>query len=221
MPDHLPQMLQSGDVQVALVEALERAYDISQERHDPLVGDDAMTFGIHVWKSGAHFLAEAVVAAGGTAELVNQSLAMRLGDVELRHHKLGDSELDNPETAFPNHPGPAARMAGRAVGVQLELDLQEEEATASQIYLDWVLGSYGNPEDGLRAVRLQAVGSNRALDGTISRWEDVVTLYDASLGLFLPLATPYTEAAADVEITPEPEIRLRRDEAERDAGRPA
>jgi hypothetical protein len=192
-----------------LVRALPRTYQVSQDRHDPGEGDDAMTFGIHVWKSGVHYLRSAVTAFGGTAEVMNQSLAMRIEDVELRHHKLGDSETDNPEASFPHHAGPAARMAGRAAGVQLDLPLSHEGQVAAPVYLDWVLASYGNPEEGLRAVRLQAVGCHRALDGTISRWEDIVTLYDASLGAELPTMLPSVDVPrAPVEVTPEPGVEL-------------
>jgi hypothetical protein len=202
---HLPPELLDADVQATLVRALQSTYEVSRERHDPTVGDDAMTFGIHVWKSGAHYLATAVSDAGGETALVNQSLSMRFGDVELRHHKLGDSQNDNPRTSFPGHAGPAARMPGRASdGVQLDLPLQVAER---RMYLDWVLGSYGNSEDGLCAVRLQAVGEHRALDGTISRWEDVVTLFDVSLET--SLAAPPTAAnLPPEEITPEPDVEL-------------
>ena len=217
---HLPEPIRSPVVQAEILRALQRAYEVSQERYDAEVGDDAMTFGIHIWKSGAHFLSSAAVAIGGSAEIVNQSLSIHIGDVELRHHKLGDSELDNPRTSFPNHAGPAARMPGRAQGVQLDLPLPEDETETSRVYLDWVIGSYGNPEDGLRAVRLQAVGSQRALDGTISRWEHIHTVFDASTGAALPMAASFAaQPAADVEVTPEPSIELQNEESERDLER--
>jgi hypothetical protein len=217
---HLPPELRDPTVPAALVRALQTAYEVSQDRHDPSVGDDAMTFGIHVWKSGAHYLAAAVTDAGGDTALINQSLSMRFGDAELRHHKLGDTENDNPSTSFPNHAGPAARMHGRASdAVQLELELPEAEAVERRMYLDWVLGSYGNPADGLRAVRLQAVGEHRALDGTISRWEDVVTLFDVSLGTSLA-APPIAADMPPEEITPEPDVELQPDQDERDDEQP-
>ena len=213
---NLPPALQSPDFPAAVVRALQRIYEVSQERHDPDVGDDALTFGIHVWKSGVLFLGAAIKAIGGSTEVVNQSLAMRFGDVELRHHKLGDSETDDPSSSFPNHAGPAARMPGRSEDVQLELPLPDDEEP--RVYFDWVIGSYGNPEDGLRAVRLQAVGDQRAFDGTISRWESVITLFDASVGAALPLSPNTTIApAADVEITPEPDVALHPEAPEQQA----
>ena len=65
---------------------------------------------------------------------------------------------------------------------------------------------YGSPDDGLRAVRLQAVGNERALDGKISRWEAIETLLDVSA----PQAVPATQQPADdVVVAPEPVIGLR------------
>lgn len=205
-PLHLPQELRSEEVQAALVRALQQTYEVSQEHHDPSVGHDNLSFGTLVWRSGNFFLGRAVKAAGGSAEVNNQSLQMRFGQVELRHHKLGISEEDDYWSSFPNHPGPAARMLGRSV-LQLEIPLSGEPIRE---YHDWVLGSYGNPEDGLRAVVLHAVGNSRALDGTISRWEAVVPLFDARVGAALPVSPLSIErpAAAAVEVTPEPAIAL-------------
>lgn len=218
---HLPEQLRDPAFQARVVRALLRTYEVSQERHDLGVGDDLMTFGIHVWKSGAFFLGPAIVTSGGTAEVLNQSLALRIADVEMRHHKLGDSELDNPRTCFPHHAGPAARMIGRATTEQLELELPKNEAEAGRVYLDWVIGSYGNPEDGLRAVRFQAVGSQRALDGTISRWEAVETIFDASAGTIIMPIDNITENndsnVPNMEITPEPDVELRNDNAAGDS----
>jgi hypothetical protein len=162
---------------VAIVASIVRAYAENQDRHDPAVGDDALTFGIHLWKSGSFFLSERLGAVPGImAEVVNQSLTVQVGRCRLRVHKLGDSELDNPETSFPNHAGPAARM-GRVEQLSFKFRGRLHERDE---YLDWVIGHYGSPDDGLRAVRLQAVGNERALDGKISRWEAIETLLDVS-----------------------------------------
>ena len=199
----LPSELQRPEVQDAILQSLVRAYSENQDRHDPAVGDDALTFGIHLWKSGTFFLAEKLAALPGvTAEVVNQSLTLQVGRCRLRLHKLGDSEFDNPEASFPNHSGPAARM-GRVEQLTFKL----RGGRSRDEYLDWVVGHYGNPDDGLRAVRLQAVGSERALDGRISRWEAVETMFDASTGASLPIVS--RPAPDDVVVAPEPAIALR------------
>ena len=81
-----------------------------------------------------------------------------------------------------------------------------------------MIGSFGNPEDGLRALRFHAVGAHRALDGSISRWEAVYTTFDAS-GTPAVRATPEPLApdAAAVEITPEPDVELHPEVSERHA----
>lgn len=203
MPTKLPAELLQPEVQGAIVDSIVRAYAENQDRHDPAVGDDALTFGIHLWKSGTFFLAEQLGAIPGiTAEVVNQSLTVQVGRCRLRVHKLGDSELDNPETSFPNHAGPAARM-GRVEQLSFKFRGRLRERDE---YLDWVIGHYGSPDDGLRAVRLQAVGNERALDGKISRWEAIETLFDVSTR---ETASPASPPSDDVVVAPEPAIALR------------
>lgn len=202
MPTKLPAELQRPEIEAAILQSLVRAYAENQDRHDPGVGDDALTFGIHLWKSGTFFLAAALAAIPGvTAEVVSQSLTIQVGRCRLRLHKLGDSEFDNPEASFPNHIGPAARM-GRVEQLTFKF-----RTRARDQYLDWVIGHYGSPDEGLRAVRLQAVGSERALDGRISRWEAIETLFDASTGASLPVVRRAVED--DVVVAPEPAVALR------------
>lgn len=203
MQTKLPAELQRPEVQGAVVDSIVRAYAENQDRHDPAVGDDALTFGIHLWKSGTLFLSDRLGAIPGiTAEVVNQSLTVQVGRCRLRVHKLGDSEFDNPETSFPNHAGPAARM-GRVEQLSFKFRGRPRERDE---YLDWVIGHYGSPEDGLRAVRLQAVGNERALDGKISRWEAIETLFDVSKR---ETASPGSPPTDDVVVAPEPAIALR------------
>lgn len=216
MFEPMPDELLDREAHAAIVHAIHRSYEVSRERHDPTVGDDLMTFGIHVSKSAAFYLEPVINALPeGWAGLVQNSLAMRIGAADLRHHKVGESETDDPYRSFPSHAGPAARMPGRTGQLELPFTVVQQAGPA-RVYYDWVICSYGNPEEGLRAVRLQAVGVHRALDGSISKWEDVVTLFDASeadmtRGL-LPVVRPQPPTH-DVVVVPEPEVALRDDEA--------
>ena len=198
----LPSELGRPDVRAGILRALQQAYEENQDRHDPEVGDDALTFGIHLWKSGAWFLAQELAGLPGvTTAVVNQSLEVRVGRCRLRLHKLGDAESDDPERSFPRHVGPAARL-GRVQQLRLEFDLPQEE------YLDWVIGHYGSPDEGLRAIRLQAVGSERSLDGTISQWEAIETLFDVGMP-----GVPVSQVRAEdsgVVVVPEPKVTRRR-----------
>src|SRR5512143_1988951 len=107
----LPTELQRPEIVDAILQSIVRAYAENQDRHDPAVGDDALTFGIHLWKSGTFFLVGRLAGVPGvTADVVNQSLIIQIGRCRLRVHKLGDSEFDNPQASFPTHIGPAARM---------------------------------------------------------------------------------------------------------------
>lgn len=203
MDTNLPLELQRPDLQAAIVHALRLTYEENQDRHDPDIGHDAITFGSAVWRSSVFFLSrELKPITGVTAEEVSQSLAILVGRCRLRVHKLGTSELDDPETSLPNNVGPATRMGG--TDRQLTLDLGDTESTE---YLDWVIGHYGSAEDGLRAVRFQAVGSERAQNGSISRWGTIETIFDASAA---GATSPRThEVADDLVVAPEPSVALR------------
>ena len=166
MPTKLPAELQRPDIQSAIVDSIVRAYAENQDRHDPAVGDDALTFGIHLWKSGSFFLSEQLGALPGiTAEVVNQSLTVQVGRCRLRVHKLGDSELDNPETSFPNHAGPAARM-GRVEQLSFKFRGRLRERDEC---LDWVIGHYGSPYTFGDPVGRVAAGARRAWSSTLLR----------------------------------------------------
>lgn len=205
----LPDELRDPIVLRAILVGVARAYEENLSRHDPGVGDDAITFGIHLWKSCAHFLADELAAVpAAKTDLVQQSLAIHLGRCRLRVHKLGDSEFDNPENCFPAHVGPAARMGISVKQLQLAFETGDEVEL-----LDWVIGHYGSPEEGLRAIRLQAVGNERALDGSISSWEAVETVFDVSVGSSI---RTQPAPADDVEIAPYPEIELH-EPSEKDA----
>ncbi len=199
----LPLELQRPDLQAAVVRALKLTYDENQDRHDPEIGHDAITFGSAVWRSSVFFLTrELKPIAGVTSEEINQSLAILAGRCRLRVHKLGGSELDDPAASFPNNVGPATRMGG--TDRQLTLDLGDVENTE---YLDWVIGHYGSADDGLRAVRFQAVGSERALNGSISHWGAIETIFDASPDG--SVSARQVDTPDDVVVAPEPTIALR------------
>lgn len=203
MTSQHPEELQRPPFQAAIVRALRSTYEENQDRHDPDIGHDAITFGSAVWRSGVFFMARELASVPGVStEEINQSLAILTGRCRLRVHKLGTSEHDDPMASFPNNAGPASRMGGE--DRQLAFDLGEPGTVE---YLDWVIGHYGSADDGLRAVRLQALGSDRALDGKITRWEDVVTIFDASEGTAIPVVQPSRDN--DVVVVPEPAVVLR------------
>jgi hypothetical protein len=176
---------------------------VNQERHDPGVGDTALTFGIHTWASSTYYLArEMQEVPGASCVVANQSLEIKVGRCRLRVLKLGSSEVDNPWHCFPDHAGPASRM-GRNEQLEFSLGLEEVEP------LDWVIGHYGSAEEGLRAIRLQAVGSERSEDGRITKWSAVVPIYEIATDT-VPLTVIVGEQADSVPI-PEPDVALKSD----------
>jgi hypothetical protein len=197
----IPAELRRTDLRDSILKAMLAAYEVNRERHDPALGDTALTFGIHTWTSSTHYLQiEMQEVPGASSAVVNQSLEITLGRCRLRVLKLGNSETDNPWHCFPDHAGPAARM-GRFEQLEFRLGLEEIEP------LDWVIGHYGSAEDGLRAVRLQAVGSERSEDGRITKWNAVETIYEPA-GDVVPLTVIAGDQADSVNI-PEPDVALK------------
>jgi hypothetical protein len=209
----LPPELEDPALRRSILAALRRTYEVSQDRHDPNAGDDALTFGIHTWKSSTHFLPIELGALGDGVswQVANQSLEVRVGRCRLRVLKLGTSDADNPWHCFPDHPGPAARM-GRSEQLELSLGLEEP--------LDWVIGHYGSVEDGLRAVRLQAVGNERSDDGRITRWSAIETLFEVGSPSRADLRV-LRGAHDDVVAIPEAKVALRNEATEETDGQPS
>lgn len=211
----VPPEIQRTDLHDAILAALRLTYEVTQDRHDPTVGDTPMTFGLHTWTSATFYLQRELASVQGAEwTVISQSLEIRLGRCRLKVHKLGNSEDDNPWQSFPDHVGPASRM-GRCVQLMLDLGLPEIEP------LDWVIGHYGSAEEGLRAVRLQAIGSERSEDGRITRWNDVVPIFEAGGA---PLTFTIVEGEQpDAVPIPEPDIALKPPavEEEADRGRPS
>ncbi len=201
-----PELLRS-DLRDAILAAVSRAYEVNQERHDPKLGDTPLSFGILVWTSSTLFLStELGQLRGVECSVVNNSIEIRVGRCRLRSHKLGRSAADDPWRCFPDHVGPAARM-GRVeqIGVQLDLDLDPELVEA----LDWVIGHYGSCEEGLEAVRLQAVDGERCQeDGRVTRWSAIDTIYEVKRPADVDL-TVLEGGQADAVPIPEPEVAIR------------
>ncbi len=114
-----------------------------------------------------------------------------------------------PAGCFPDHPGPASRLGPE----QLELKLAIAGDKSPEC-LGWVIGTYGNPEEGLCRVCLQAVGSERALDGTIAGWQGIVTIFEK--GETAGAQAAVAAEQAETVVAPEPVVGLHQDEETRD-----
>jgi hypothetical protein len=203
MTSDLPDELRRSEFQEAIVQALQLAYSNNQERYAPEIGHDAISFGSAVWRSSVFSMIGALSEVTGvsTSEDHN-SLSISTGRCRLRVHKLGLSEEDEPKSSFPNSDGPASRMGGP--DRQLSFDFGDSETVE---YFDWVIGHYGSATEGLRAVRLQAVGGDRLLDERITKWEAIYTIFDASVHDRTVQAK--SSRYNDVVETSEPVVRLR------------
>ena len=203
MTSELPYELRRPELQAAIVRALQSAYARNQDCYSPAVGHDAISFGSAVWRSSIFFMmGELSEVSDVSTEEDHNSLSILTGRCRLRAHKLGLNEEDDPEFCFPNSVGPASRMGGP--DRQLRFDLGDAEGVE---YFDWVIGHYGSAAEGLRAIRLHAVAGDRALDGRISRWEAIHTIFDASS--HQQTAQIASSRSSDVVETPEPIVRLR------------
>lgn len=207
-----------------LIGVVREVWRTNVERHEPELGDDAVTLGMGSARNFANrVVREFALRHGVQADLQNNSLrVVHLGRT-LRASKLpGKSAQTDPqsidwETSVARHRGPMANSQ------QLELfGLPEEEllenARGSEprhLHLAWA----GDADNGNVAVHLGFPRDN-AEGG--SPWYAVTTVYRDELGDQLPVLTGGAESDTDrfdQRPVPQVAVRLREDRREADGDR--
>jgi len=188
----------SGDFFTTVCQTIQHAYRENQALQDPSLGHDDWTYAVVNWRSVNHLLLRRLQGSAEVAAMEeNNSIQITCAGYTFRIHKLGKSEFDDPRACFPGNPGPA----GRLVAEQLELGIVDPTEPSF-----WVIGIYGNLEQGLRAVRLQAPSSSR--DDRITGWSRIETLWQAGQEAVEEDVTVWPSVPAP-EPVPVPDVRLR------------
>jgi hypothetical protein len=205
----------------AAVAAIRRTYDINAGRYDPSVGDDAVVFGIAVYRNSWFLIEEEVALLDGwssarpAGSLVAVGAGLRVhvyrcgydADVDLDSFRLDDARSSVTQ-----------RLIAAANSVQLRLDLGDLDEflaastqpplTGADELRELVIVHAGNPDDGCCGVW---VGTPVATDEiTVSPWAWIQPLWSPGGGLMLPAPEPTDDPRPPRhDELPEPELTLR------------
>ncbi len=205
----------------AAVTAIRRTYEINAERHDPSVGDDAVVFGIAVYRNSWYLIEEEVAQLDGwssarpAGSLVVVGAGLRVhvyrcgqdADVDLDSFRLDDARSSATQ-----------RLIAATNSVQLRLDLGDlEEFLAASTSLalagaddlrELVIVHAGNPDDACCGVWAGAPVATDEI--TVSSWAWIEPLWSPGGGLMLPAVESLEDARPPRhDELPEPELTLR------------
>jgi hypothetical protein len=171
----------------AAIAAIRRSYDINVERHDPLVGDDAVVFGIGIYRNSWYLLEQEVEAlecwssARPAGSLLVTGAGLRLhiyrhggnADVDLDSFRLDDARASATQ-----------RLIAESNTLQLSFPgLEQSTETpppASPDLSELVIIHAGNPDDGCCGIW---IGAPIAADEiTRSPWVWIEPLWLAESG---------------------------------------
>lgn len=166
----LPESL--SELPDVVVPALRRVYDLNANRHDELAGDDAVTFGINVYRNSWYWLEQELDALDGwkTAR-PDGSLVISGGGYRIHVYRFGQTEqvdldafrLDEAEASATKR-----NIAETNGQLQLALDLTDPSDNHHADLRDLVILHAGNPEDGCCGIWIGAPVPAQLL--TVSPW---------------------------------------------------
>lgn len=137
-----------------LRQALDAAYEIAAEKHEPAVGSDALTFGVTLYRFVWHRLQALVERHPETlkVERIGNTDRLYLGKYVLGCYRVGSSADADIHRSFPsNDEGAMTMMIDPRQQFFPGMELKPEDFADHRNY---VIAHLGNPEDGLGAIYL-------------------------------------------------------------------
>ena len=195
-----------------VVPVLRRVYDINSLRHDPHVGDDAVTFASATYRNSWYQLEQAFAERDGwITGRPDGSLTITNGEVRLHVYRCGPDEYVNLDS-FRLDDAPASltkRSIAAANSLQLTLDLFGEseapQATQSPTLRELVIIHAGNPDDGCCGIW---VGAPMTIEETtVSPWAWIESLWLIDRPEPTVAATDLTDHVRHDEL-PEPDLDI-------------
>lgn len=201
------------------VTAIRRAYETNAERHDPLSGDDAVVFGIAVYRNSWFMLEQEVEALSGwTSARPLGSLLIAGGGLRLHVYRFGSS-ADTDLDGFRLDDARASatqRLIAESNASQLSLPGIEppiEPGPAPDHDLsELVIIHAGNPDDGCCGIWIGAPIAAEEIRRSPWVWIESLWIADAGASGAI-LAEPGRSGALRHDELPEPIIRLESIEA--------
>jgi hypothetical protein len=198
----------------AAVAAIRRAYDINAERHDPLVGDDAVVFGIGIYRNSWYLLEQEVESleqwssARPAGSLLITGVGLRLhvyrhganADVDLDSFRLDDARASATQRMIAQSNTFQLSFPGLEVATDIPVPLDPDLS-------ELVIIHAGNPDDGCCGIWIGAPIAAEEI--TRSPWVWIEPLWLADSGetaISAPEREPYATPRHDE--LPEPVITL-------------
>ncbi len=183
MDTEIPKDVNLQSLCDVVVQTLRRVYGINSQRHDPLLGDDAVTFGINIYRNSWYSIElETDDLDGWTTARPDGSLVLTGPHHRVHVYRFGSDEnvdldrfrLDEVRTSATK------RLIAESNAVQLELDLGGEAAprqtaTESTRLTEQVVVHAGNPDDGCCGIWIGAPVPTEEI--TTSPWASLSTLW--------------------------------------------
>lgn len=213
-----------GTFAMAAVDAIRRSYEINSQRYEPDVGDDAVVFGIAVYRNSWYLIEQEVLALdhwrsarpAGSLLVVGAGLRIHV----YRHGQGGSIDLDG--FRLDEAASATKRDIAETNSDQLVLDLYATEGQDSEDCVQWtpagsvpiaglrdlVIVHAGNPDDGCCGIWIGAPVAGE--DPATSPWAWIEPLWLPEAGVDAGITgepTP-TSPVPHYEL-PEPEITLR------------
>lgn len=200
-----------GELSVAAVAAIRRAYDINAERHDSEAGDDAVVFGIGVYRN-SWFLIERAIddleswrSARPNGSLVITGCDLRVHVYRHGHDAAAELEAFRLDDARASE---TQRLIAEANTLQLALPFDPIGAPAISADGDLselVIIHAGNPDEGCCGIWVGAPIATEEI--TVSPWAWIEPLWLTSETSAANAANDVPHVARHDEL-PEPEILL-------------
>ena len=194
-------------VRDAIVAALKTSYSDAQEKHDPLVGSDGLTFGISVYSFTCFRLAQRLDGSDGVALISRHpTFRLKIGRFVVGAHRVSSDEGDEIAETFPPNQNAAGRLCGPQ---QMPMPFPGHEPLAD-VKPDGgiIIAHVGNPDVGLAAVYLampESVDEQNRIDG----WRYTERIWSRNGGGPSGDRKPILVVVPPPEVVPEPVVRRR------------
>lgn len=167
-----------ADFREKLVSIIRESHDVSYSHYAPEMGHDLMVYGLMVYKTKTHLLAQ-LEDKEKNIQLKHQrpSFCLQVGRYRLSTYCAGRSASSDIEVSFPLNRTRAAIITTRNKN-QLELFPEFEDTGDDSMCREIVLAEIGNPEEGALKVFL-AIPVDKDKDGRITRWGTTFPLWES------------------------------------------
>jgi hypothetical protein len=172
-----------AEIAEIVVPVIKSAYDTNASRYDPMLGDDAVTFGCTVYRNSWFQIEQAFNDRDGwSTARPDGSLTVTNGEIRLHFYRCGNDEnTDLNQFRFDEDPASATkRSIATSNRNQLTLALFDEEHTTPElsspapVLRELVVVHAGNPDDGCCGIW---IGAPVTVEAVSSPWAWVSPLW--------------------------------------------